>query len=152
MFFNLNPMNLDAHVWRCALAFTCMKFIPALLVLCTWLLTTLSILPEVGDNNTFFDNMETTRLSSAILQLRPLERLRPSSAIEQLDLLFLEKMIRKEDNERLHLRGRTSIWQPTFLSMGTSPRTAPNVSDDGGERRVTMPRTRYARDYFPSHL
>ena len=31
--------------------FMCMKFIPALLVLCTWLLTTLSSLPEVSDNN-----------------------------------------------------------------------------------------------------
>ncbi len=67
------------------------------------------------------------------------------------DLPFLVKMIRNEDNERLRLRGRTSICQPTLLSMGTSPRTAPNASGDGGERRVTTPRTRYARDYFPPH-
>jgi hypothetical protein len=67
-------------------------------------------------------------------------------------LPFLVKMIRNEDNERLRLRGRTSICQPTLLSMGTSPRTAPNASGDGGERRVTTPRTRYARDYFPSRL
>jgi hypothetical protein len=32
---------------------------------------------------------------------------------------------------------------------GMSLRTAPNISGHGGERRVTMPRTRYARDYFP---
>jgi hypothetical protein len=66
-------------------------------------------------------------------------------------LPFLDKMIRNEDNERLCLRGRPSICLPTSLSMGTSPRTAPYASGDGGERMVAMPRTRYARYYFPLH-
>ncbi len=52
----------------------------------------------------------------------------------------------------MHLHGRTSICQPTLLSMGTSPWTAPNESGDGGKRRVTTPRTRYARDYVLAFL
>ena len=59
-------------------------------------------------------------------------------------------MLRNANTDHLRSRGRTSICRPTLLNMGNIPRTAPH--GPGGGRVVTMPRTRYARDYFLSHL